>query len=84
MVQHGQERGLDLHHGGFEDSPAWAKESYDCISMVQVISHLPSPIEALRLAYKMLNPNGIPSQMNVLYPGDDLFWALYRKPNSQP
>jgi 2-polyprenyl-3-methyl-5-hydroxy-6-metoxy-1,4-benzoquinol methylase len=171
MVQHGQERGLDLHHGVFEDSPAWAKESYDCISMVQVISHLPSPIEALRLAYKMLNPNGIllvetwdrtswiasamrggwheysppsvlhwfhrkslthaanlvgfefvesqralrwlnighaksllkhmsatsklarlasivatvfPSQMNVLYPGDDLFWALYRKPNSQP
>lgn len=59
MVQHGQERGLELHHGVFEDAPAWAKESYDCVSMVQVISHLPSPIDALRLAYKMLKPNGI-------------------------
>jgi SAM-dependent methyltransferase len=169
MVQHGQERGLDLHHGVFEDSLAWKDESYDCVSMVQVISHLPSPIDALRLAYKMLKPSGIllvetwdrkswiasamktgwheysppsvlhwfhresltkaanlvgfefvesqrvlrwlnighaksllkhmsatsklaslasivatvfPSQMNILYPGDDLFWALYRKPTS--
>ena len=169
MVQHGQERGLDLYHGVFEDSLAWKDESYDCVSMVQVISHLPSPTDALRLAYQMLKPSGIllvetwdrkswiasamkggwheysppsvlhwfhresltkaanlvgfefvesqrvlrwlnighaksllkhmsatsklaslasivatvfPSQMNILYPGDDLFWALYRKPTS--
>lgn len=168
MVEHGKTRGIDLRHGAFEESADLEQESFDCVSMVQVISHLPSPVDSMKLAFKLLKPGGLmlietwdrkswiatwmksgwheysppsvlhwfhllsltkaanvagfefmesrralrwlnvghaksllqymsstsliasiasraaviaPSSLNILYPGDDLFWAVYRKPS---
>ena len=167
MVQHGQKRGLDLRHGVFQDSGEFPKNTFDCVSMIQVISHMPQPREAISYAFDLLKPGGVllietwdrkswmasvmrsgwheysppsvlhwfhpgslknaahlagfefiqskralrwlnlghaksllrhcastsalasmassiasilPDRGNILYPGDDLFWALFRKP----
>ena len=160
-------RGMKVHCGTFESLAIADSNSMDCVAMVQVISHLINPIQAIEKAYALLRPGGtllvetwnrgsviarilghgwheyappsvlhwftpksmnlaaqskgfqlirsrhvlrsinaghaksvlqyassksriyscarlmlhfVPDAVNVPYPGDDLFWSLYRKP----
>jgi 2-polyprenyl-3-methyl-5-hydroxy-6-metoxy-1,4-benzoquinol methylase len=167
MVQHGQNRGLDIRQGVLADMDAIEVGTFHCIAMIQVMAHIPEPLLSMKQAWQLLEPGGIvlietwnrsswvalamgsgwheysppsvlhwfdrkslnriaelagfelvrqrqvvrwlnvghaksllkhsassslfaaaasklvalfPSKMNVIYPGDDLFYAMYRKP----
>jgi 2-polyprenyl-3-methyl-5-hydroxy-6-metoxy-1,4-benzoquinol methylase len=53
-----EERGLNVHQGTLEDYSN-ADESFDVITMWNVIEHLADPRGALQSAYKLLRPKGL-------------------------
>lgn len=50
--------GLDVHCGTLEDAPL-LPESFDVVTMWQVLEHLPHPLEGLRRVYQALAPGGL-------------------------
>ncbi len=57
-VEFGRERGLDLHAGTIEEvaPPAGA---YDVVTMMEVIEHVPQPVDLLRQVRELLRPGGV-------------------------
>ncbi len=49
--------GLDIHFGDLSTAP-WAEHSFDMISMNQLLEHTADPIAFLKLAKRLLKPNG--------------------------
>jgi len=53
-----QELGFDVFSGYLEDAH-YASESYELVTMFEVIEHLPDPIPILQEIHRILKPNGI-------------------------
>ena len=53
-----RERGFHVVASNLEDRP-FPPESFDVVTMIDVIEHLTDPLEALRCVYTMLKPEGI-------------------------
>ena len=53
-----RERGFHVVGSNLEDRP-FPPESFDVVTMIDVIEHLTDPVEALRCVYAMLKPEGI-------------------------
>ena len=53
-----RERGFHVVGSNLEDRP-FPPESFDVVTMIDVIEHLTDPLEALRCVYAMLKPEGI-------------------------
>jgi len=53
-----QKAGLKVHHGFLEESNL-SKESYDIITLFEVIEHLKNPVELLNECNRLLKKNGI-------------------------
>ena len=65
-AQRAEERGLDVRPGSLQ-SVQLAQESFDAVTMWDVVEHLPDPVQALRRTHGLLKPGGILaiSTMNV-------------------
>ncbi len=50
--------GLDLHQGQWKKG-IFPKESFDVITMIELIEHLPDPEEAIQLLFDVLRPGGL-------------------------
>lgn len=48
----------------------YKEKTYDCISIIEVIEHLQSPLEVLKDLKSLLKPNGIIAIMTLFYPKD--------------
>ena len=57
-VCYGQERGLPLRIGSLEDF-AGDPQSYHLITLIDVIEHLPDPVDCLRRCFTWLVPGGL-------------------------
>jgi len=57
-VAFGRKRGLDLREGGLDDHD-WPAESFDAVSLFDVLEHLVKPGEILAKALRLLKPGGI-------------------------
>jgi len=51
--------GLDVRCGAFESETFFEEASFDCVAMIQVISHLVDPRLAIAKAYHLLRPGGV-------------------------
>ena len=52
-------RGLPVEHGGVDDVvPRFGTETFNAITLWDVIEHLPKPLDALRSLYRALEPGG--------------------------
>ena len=49
--------GLDIHFGDLSTAP-WPENSFDMISMNQLLEHTANPIQFLKIAKRLLKPNG--------------------------
>lgn len=49
--------GLDIHFGDLSTAP-WEEHSFDMVSMNQLLEHTADPIAFLKLAKRLLKPNG--------------------------
>ena len=74
--------GLDVVTGTLDDAP-WPPESFDVVTMWDVIEHLPSPGEVLAQVAKLLRPGGIllmaTPAVDGLYPRVSLRLAPFTK-----
>ena len=57
-VQNGRERGFKIHQGLLNDV-AFDNNSFDVITLYEVIEHVDTPIALLKECYRILRPNGI-------------------------
>lgn len=57
-VEEGRKQNRDLYCATLEQNP-FQPESFDIITMIEVIEHLPDPISAIRAIQKMLRKNGL-------------------------
>ncbi len=53
-----QQFGLDAHHGTLE-SVSLPAESFDLVTMWDVIEHVPDPAESIRQAFRLLREDGV-------------------------
>jgi 2-polyprenyl-3-methyl-5-hydroxy-6-metoxy-1,4-benzoquinol methylase len=65
-VERARERGLDVRHGTL-DSVHFEDESFDVITMWDVVEHFTDPLAELKRAHRVLRPDGLlaVSTMNV-------------------
>lgn len=57
-VQNGRERGFEIHLG-FLNDVGFADNSFDVITLYEVIEHVDTPIALLKECHRILRPNGI-------------------------
>lgn len=57
-VEYGRSQGLDIRCGAFMDTE-FPVESFDVISFIDVLEHLPKPAEVLAKARRLLKPGGL-------------------------
>jgi 2-polyprenyl-3-methyl-5-hydroxy-6-metoxy-1,4-benzoquinol methylase len=57
-IEFGKTRGLDLHAVALEDA-AFEPESFDAVSLFDVLEHLLDPVRTLRACTRLLRPGGI-------------------------
>jgi 2-polyprenyl-3-methyl-5-hydroxy-6-metoxy-1,4-benzoquinol methylase len=57
-IEFGKRRGLDLRAVALEDA-AFAENSFDAVSLFDVLEHLLEPVRTLRACVDLLAPNGI-------------------------
>jgi 2-polyprenyl-3-methyl-5-hydroxy-6-metoxy-1,4-benzoquinol methylase len=57
-VQMGKERGLNVH-AGFLHDVAFASDSFDAITLYEVIEHVDTPIHLLTECHRILRPGGV-------------------------
>lgn len=57
-IEFGRERGLDLHNQALDEAD-FAVNSFDAISLFDILEHLVNPLEILRKAISLLKPCGI-------------------------
>jgi len=59
MCKHAEGRGINVRCGIVEHENLESEGPFDLISMVQVISHLPEPVESIRNLVRLLSPSGL-------------------------
>jgi len=59
MASLARSRGLDVLSGSLEMLASSLAPKLDCIAMIQVLSHLMNPLEAIQTAFNLLQPGGI-------------------------
>ena len=57
-VQNGLEKGLQIHLGFLHDA-GFASDSFDAITLYEVIEHIADPITLLKECYRILRPGGV-------------------------
>lgn len=57
-VEVGRARGLTLYEGYLEDLQ-FSDDSFDVLTMYEVIEHLPDPVSMLKECHRILKPNGV-------------------------
>jgi SAM-dependent methyltransferase len=58
IAQHGRDRwGLDIHVGTLDSAP-FESQSFDLITMWDVVEHIPDPVALLRKARQLVKPSG--------------------------
>lgn len=57
-IEFGRKRGLDLRHAALEDE-CFSAESFDAVSLFDVLEHLLHPCSTLDTAIRLLRPGGI-------------------------
>lgn len=50
--------GVDVFTGVLEEAP-WEPESFDAITLWEVLEHVPQPVESLRQVFDLLKPGGV-------------------------
>jgi len=60
-AEHARQRGLDVHHGSFEDYAASLADgrSFGAVVFMNVLEQLRDPVHAIKLANHVLRPGGI-------------------------
>jgi methionine biosynthesis protein MetW len=58
-VQKARARGLDVRQGILDEATASALGQFDAVVFADVLEHLPDPWSALKLAHRVLAPNGV-------------------------
>ena len=72
---------VDIYDYFYAPDKIYESKTYDLITSTEVVEHLRNPLQAFRLFYNHLNPNGILSILTLFHPNDreELFkWHYIR------